>query len=698
MTAVVGTQVIGVSAAPNNVTAVSKEALMNFYEENFDVEAYKEAYPDLVAAFGDDEAAYLNHYLEFGMAEGRSAGGFDAIAFIINNYDYFAEHGLHANFPFFNVEKYKAANPDLKEAFGDDLALYLNHYLNFGIFENRSSCGEIDIVAFAKENPGTMLRSDVNLAELQNINVVTNAIKREQNAISTASESDEVEIVEAGNDVVILDKENKVYYNVSAYNAAKEAWINSQPDVNDYLEETGYFEAYDAWLESEPNIADYLEGEAAETYQAWLDAEPDYVEYLFSTEYKEIYDEWNEGIPQIEDYTVGYTSQEAANAALAEDHAEWEANAPKKSDYPDVQAYANAMTAYVAEYPEPLAEDYPYFEDGYTDEDVAQAAYETAHSTWESGKPVAETEEELQAKIDAYIAENAEPLAENYTSKVNTYESADAAQTAYNNALSTWETNKATALEGLEEGTEEYNTALENFLADNAEPTEADYVYFEDGYASEEEATNAYNEAHSAWESGKPVAETEEEYQARVNEYVSNNAEPVVEDYTSKVNTYESQDEATAAFEADYAEWAANKPKEEDFVDEASYNNALEEYKEENPEPTINDEAYALGDYATEEEANEAFTADREAYFDTCPDETPYIEKTTYDEDYADWEASEPDVSEGLKEVDGVTYEDAVTSWEESEPNADEYLEDTTYDDDYAAWEEEQPVLEDFPA
>ena len=297
VTAVLGTQVLGVSAAPSNLTAASREALADYYEKNFDVEAYKAAYPDLTAAFGAeaDDSVYLNHYLTNGMAEGRNAGGFDAIAFILNNYDYFMTHGLDANFPYFNVQKYMEANPDLKAAFGDNLTLYLNHYLNHGIFESRNSGGEIDIVSFAKEYPDAKISVNANLSDAS----VVTKVKAQFEATIEAGEAETLvivddttieeekvaEVVSAGDDVVVQDKEDKVYYNVTAFNAAKEAWINSQPDINDYLLETGFHTAWNEWYDSEPDITDYLSEEVAAVYQEWLDSEPDYNEYLNYTEY-----------------------------------------------------------------------------------------------------------------------------------------------------------------------------------------------------------------------------------------------------------------------------------------------------------------------------------------------------------------------------------------------------------------------------
>jgi hypothetical protein len=79
---------------------------------------YNEAYyilanPDVYAAFGNDSAALLNHFLNFGMNEGRIAN------------------------PEFNVLTYQANYPDLVAAFGDDLASYYMHYMNIGKAEGR---------------------------------------------------------------------------------------------------------------------------------------------------------------------------------------------------------------------------------------------------------------------------------------------------------------------------------------------------------------------------------------------------------------------------------------------------------------------------------------------------------------------------------------------------------------------------------
>lgn len=83
------------------------------YAAVYDYRYYRENNADLEAAFGSDRAAYLEHFLTKGMAEGRQAS------------------------ESFNVNVYRAQNPDLNAAFGSDLAAYYQHYIQSGQAEGR---------------------------------------------------------------------------------------------------------------------------------------------------------------------------------------------------------------------------------------------------------------------------------------------------------------------------------------------------------------------------------------------------------------------------------------------------------------------------------------------------------------------------------------------------------------------------------
>ena len=84
------------------------------YSAVFDAEYYYNAYADLRAAIGNDQTALLQHFVTFGMQEGRRGN---------------AE---------FDVRVYMQNNADLINAFGkEDLTSYYLHYINYGKKEGR---------------------------------------------------------------------------------------------------------------------------------------------------------------------------------------------------------------------------------------------------------------------------------------------------------------------------------------------------------------------------------------------------------------------------------------------------------------------------------------------------------------------------------------------------------------------------------
>ena len=79
-----------------------------------DVVAYREAYGDLNTAFGDNWDAYVNHFLNYGASEMRDKG------------------------VLFNPVVYADAYGDIKTAYGSDLMAIARHYLTLGKAENRT--------------------------------------------------------------------------------------------------------------------------------------------------------------------------------------------------------------------------------------------------------------------------------------------------------------------------------------------------------------------------------------------------------------------------------------------------------------------------------------------------------------------------------------------------------------------------------
>lgn len=80
----------------------------------FDADYYAEQNPDVVAIFGSDPTVLFNHFVTYGVNEGRQ--------------------GMAS----FNVTQYRNAYADLQAAFGNNWDAYVEHYFTSGINENRT--------------------------------------------------------------------------------------------------------------------------------------------------------------------------------------------------------------------------------------------------------------------------------------------------------------------------------------------------------------------------------------------------------------------------------------------------------------------------------------------------------------------------------------------------------------------------------
>ena len=93
------------------------EAAESTWAPVFNAAYYAAKYPDVAAAFGGNATAELNHFLTYGMKEGRQGS---------------AE---------FNVLSYRALYPDLRAVYGNDLSGYFKHYILIGKKEGRIGTG-----------------------------------------------------------------------------------------------------------------------------------------------------------------------------------------------------------------------------------------------------------------------------------------------------------------------------------------------------------------------------------------------------------------------------------------------------------------------------------------------------------------------------------------------------------------------------
>lgn len=94
----------------------------------YDYDYYRSRYKDLQKAFGDDEAAYFNHFMTYGMKEGRRANAI------------------------FDPAYYKKAYPDLQKAFGNDMKKYYEHFIKYGINEGRNPSAQFNFGYYKSKN------------------------------------------------------------------------------------------------------------------------------------------------------------------------------------------------------------------------------------------------------------------------------------------------------------------------------------------------------------------------------------------------------------------------------------------------------------------------------------------------------------------------------------------------------------------
>ena len=163
--------------------AVLLENARNYYKEKFNVTAYKKANPDLVPIYGDDENAYLEHYLTCGIYEGRRTGtGFDPIAYIINNFEFYMQNGLTSGNSFFNADEFMRWHPQIAADLNNDPAACLTWYLQYGVIKGVSSHAKFDVVEFAKKYPDAEAKSNItpDLALVADKVEQTNAIIKEK--------------------------------------------------------------------------------------------------------------------------------------------------------------------------------------------------------------------------------------------------------------------------------------------------------------------------------------------------------------------------------------------------------------------------------------------------------------------------------------------------------------------------------------
>ena len=144
---------VAVSMLASSVMCTSAMGLQDLFNAKF----YAQANKDVAKAYGDNEDALYEHYLNWGMAEGRQMNptldvveyrrvygdlnrdfGADWDAYV-NHYFTLGHDEKRFSGGYFDPMVYVEAYPDVKEAYGNDWKAIINHYLTHGIHEGRTA-------------------------------------------------------------------------------------------------------------------------------------------------------------------------------------------------------------------------------------------------------------------------------------------------------------------------------------------------------------------------------------------------------------------------------------------------------------------------------------------------------------------------------------------------------------------------------
>ena len=473
------------------------ESERNILSSLFNAEEYAKMYPDVAEAckpFDDEiftfEQKLFNHFINIGIWENRQPS------------------------ESFSVVAYASAYSDLKKAFGSHIVEYYKHYYNNTVIGNenrtittvqKAQDAGIKVTDFygntvAVDEVGNIvtgekadkIASEKNLGESIRISITPipnvtvsadfNEETEEKEETQAPSSEDKKEpsapvvptktFAEAykewladkpvGGSANVMEswkkREPKLadYADGREFLAKKEAWEKKQPDYDAYLATTAYASDYEAWQSREPKLADYTilvgtdsaEKKYNEDFAKWQELAPKPEDYIQYTSFEEDYNAWLAAAPVP--VKGKYATYEDAESAYNEAHTEWEANAPKQSDYFDEEGYNQAVTEWTNKVPQK----YDYCDpEGYA---AAVARYER-----ENPKPVRSSyfnEESYNSACSAHSAK--EPqftnyfLQEDYTAaqtaytdycnQLAAYEAYETAKAAYDEAKYQWESEKAT--------------------------------------------------------------------------------------------------------------------------------------------------------------------------------------------------------------------------------------------------------------
>ena len=738
----------------------------NILRSLFNAKEYAKMYPDVAEACKGSldlltfEQKLFEHFINNGIWEGRQPS------------------------ESFSVAAYASAYSDVKKAFGGHIVEYYKHYYNTTVIgnENRTittvqkaqdagikvtdfsgntvavdEAGNIvtgekaDKIA-AEKNLGEPLRPVITTIPNVTVSADFNE-ETEKEETQTPSSEDKKEpsapvaptktFAEAykewladkpvGGFANVMEnwkkREPKLadYADGRAFLAKKEAWEKERPDYDAYLATTAYASDYEAWQAKEPKIAGYTilvgtdtaEGKYNEDYEAWQELAPKPENYIMYTSFEADYNAWLAAAPVPVEGK--YETAEKAMEAYNEAHSEWEANAPKQSDYFDEEGYNQAVTEWTNNAPK--KENY-YDDEGYAtavenynnskpkqENYIDNDAYSNAIEMHENSKPKWEyyfKQEEYMAAQDAYTE---------YSEKLEAYEAYMTAKTEYDaekakyDAYKAWEATHAfeygscitvkycfsgvyyesladaeQAREACKNSSPEYEVSL---------PTiENRYFYKEQEFTDEDAALIA------AREGSKPTDLPKDTENAPVApEVVESPGNPVDNPDDNQINYLMDLAKNNGATDKDSAmnlyndalnAWELDEPKQEDFPDNFSYQSALEEWENSQPNESdyFNNETYkqAVADHEAAKPSEQDFV--KESAGDATDKETAL---KAFEEDTASYTEESPEPTEEeytsnvITEEEKAEFEQAVEDYNAAEPSVTDskYVEEAKETEEY---------------
>lgn len=136
--------IVAVLLQPTETKAATK-AERSAYRAVFDADYYYNTYPDVAAAVGMNKEALFNHFVTFGVKEGRSASAT------------------------FNPQAYRQRYADLQQAFGDDMAAYCSHYTAYGQKEGRNGSADGQSMVIPASQSQTQVATNGNQTASGNV-------------------------------------------------------------------------------------------------------------------------------------------------------------------------------------------------------------------------------------------------------------------------------------------------------------------------------------------------------------------------------------------------------------------------------------------------------------------------------------------------------------------------------------------------